>query len=328
MYIEQAFKGKHNFWRYFLGTIVTIVAMFAGQIPLAVAVIFKIGIAGDFSTMDEATMMSALDSNLTFFFLLLSFAVALGALLFLVKNLHRQSLTALTTSRKKIDWSRFWFSFALISILNVVLILIDYFFITPEDYVLNFNLIPFLILTVIAIVMVPLQTSFEEYFFRGYLMQGIGITTGSRWIPLVITSLVFGGLHYWHPEVTQLGDLVMVSYIGTGFMLGVMTLMDEGLELPLGFHAANNLVASLLVTADWTAFNTESILRDVSSPVAGWDIWLSVLLIYPLILLIYAKKYHWKNWSNRLFGKVEKPVIVGSNNVADIEDLSEIKEDY
>jgi len=328
MYIEQAFKGKHNVWRYILGSIVTIVAMFAGQIPLAVAVVFKIGINGDFSTMDEATMMSALDSNLTFFFLLLSFAIALGALLFLVKNLHRQSLTQLTTSRKKIDWSRFWFSFGLIVILNVTLILVDFLFISPENYVLNFNLIPFLILTAIAITMVPLQTSFEEYFFRGYLMQGIGIKTGYRWIPLVITSVVFGGLHYWNPEVTQMGDLVMVSYIGTGFMLGIMTLMDEGLELPLGFHAANNLVAALLVTADWTAFNTESILRDVSSPVAGWDVWVSVLVIYPLILLIYAKKYHWENRGNRLFGKVERPVVTDAYKVADIEDLSEIKEDY
>tara|TARA_B100000586_G_scaffold267474_1_gene242212 strand:- start:1946 stop:2932 length:987 start_codon:yes stop_codon:yes gene_type:complete len=328
MYIEQAFKSKNNAWRYIIGTIVTIVALFMGQLPLAIAVIFKLGVTADFGTVDEATMMSALDSNLTFFFLLLSFAIGLGALLFLVKNLHRQSFTELTTSRKKIDWGRFWFSFGLIVILNVTLILVDFFFINPQNYTINFNLVPFLILAAIAIVMVPLQTSFEEYFFRGYLMQGIGIKTGYRWIPLVITSVVFGGLHYWNPEVSQMGDLVMVSYIGTGFMLGIMTLMDEGLELPLGFHAANNLVAALLVTAEWTAFNTESILRDVSSPVAGWDIWVSVLVIYPLILLIYAKKYHWKNWSNRLFGKVEKPAIIASNSVVDIEDLSEINGDY
>ena len=37
--------------------------------------------------------------------------------------------------------------------------------------------------------------------------------------------------------------------------------MDEGLELALGFHAANNLIAVLLLTADWTAFQTHSILR-------------------------------------------------------------------
>ena len=37
--------------------------------------------------------------------------------------------------------------------------------------------------------------------------------------------------------------------------------MDDGLELAIGFHAANNLIAALLVTADWTVFQTESILN-------------------------------------------------------------------
>jgi hypothetical protein len=44
--------------------------------------------------------------------------------------------------------------------------------------------------------------------------------------------------------------------------------MDEGMELALGFHAANNLVG-LLVTSDWSAFQTHSIFKDVSEPEAG-----------------------------------------------------------
>jgi hypothetical protein len=34
---------------------------------------------------------------------------------------------------------------------------------------------------------------------------------------------------------------MFVYYIGTGLFLGILTLMDEGMELALGFHA-NNLV--------------------------------------------------------------------------------------
>ena len=48
--------------------------------------------------------------------------------------------------------------------------------------------------------------------------------------------------------------------------LGIMTLMDEGLELAIGFHAANNLVIVLLVTSSWTVVETESIFRDISDP--------------------------------------------------------------
>jgi hypothetical protein len=49
--------------------------------------------------------------------------------------------------------------------------------------------------------------------------------------------------------------------------------MDEGMELALGFHAANNLVSALLVTSDWSAFQTHSIFKDISEPKAGLDVY-------------------------------------------------------
>ncbi len=180
---------------------------------------------------------------------------------------------------------------------------------SPEDYVVNFQLKPFLILSVIAIIFVPLQTSFEEYLFRGYLMQGIGVILKNKWMPLLLTSVVFGMLHIANPEVDKLGSIILVYYIATGLFLGILTLMDEGMELSLGFHAANNLFTALLVTADWTAFQTHSILKDMADPKAASfdDIFMPVFLVFPIILLILAKKYEWTNWKEKLFGKVEEP---------------------
>ncbi|WBL24766.1 CPBP family intramembrane glutamic endopeptidase [Zunongwangia sp. HGR-M22] len=331
MYIEQAFKGKSSGARYIIGAL----AIFFGWsclqiIPFFIALSIKYGYNEKMMAifLDQNSLMSSFNSNTTFFLMLLGFALSLLFLFLIYKRIHKNSITNLTTSRKKIDWSRIWFSFSTIAILNIVLILVDYFFVSPDDYVFNFNLVPFLILTLIAIVFVPLQTSFEEYFFRGYLMQGIGIKTKYRWIPLVITSFIFGAMHYANPEVAQMGDLVMVSYFGTALMLGIMTLMDEGLELSLGFHAANNLVASLLVTADWTAFNTESILKDISNPTADWEVWIGALVINPIILFIYAKRYKWNNWGNRLFGKVQQPIVSHTSEISDIEDLSKMEKDY
>ena len=80
--------------------------------------------------------------------------------------------------------------------------------------------------------------------------------------------------------------------------------MDKGLELALGFHAANNLIGALLLTADWTAFQTDSIYRDISEPTLGWDVLIPVLIIFPILLLIFSKVYKWSNWKERLFGKV------------------------
>ena len=97
---------------------------------------------------------------------------------------------------------------------------------------------------------------------------------------------------------------MLVYYIGTGLLLGIMTLMDEGMELALGFHAANNLIGCLLVTTDWSALQTHSILKDISEPTAGFDIILPVIIIYPIILVILSKKYGWSNWREKLTGNI------------------------
>ncbi|MEC8248531.1 MAG: CPBP family intramembrane glutamate endopeptidase, partial [Bacteroidota bacterium] len=68
---------------------------------------------------------------------------------------------------------------------------------------------------------------------------------------------------------------------------------------------ANNLVASILVTADWTAFQTNSLLKDTSDPsVAGLEVFIPVFIIYPLVLYIFSKKYNWVDWREKLFGNL------------------------
>ncbi|WGF91462.1 CPBP family intramembrane glutamic endopeptidase [Aequorivita marisscotiae] len=315
MYIQQAFKSLHEWWRYLVGFIIIFVASQIGTVPLIIAVILKTVSEGGsiFSIQDQNVLMTVLDSNLTLFLMLLSFAIGLLGVYLVVKYLHNQPFVQLTTSRKKTDWGRVFFGFAVITITTLIATGIDYYS-NPEDYVVQFNLVPFIILVAIAVVMIPLQTSFEEYLFRGYLMQGIGVLAKNRWLPLIITSVVFGALHLANPEVEKLGNIIMIYYIGTGFFLGIITLMDEGMELALGFHAGNNLISVLLVTADWTVFQSNSILKDVSEPSAGFDVIAPVLILYPIFLLIMAYRYKWKDWGGKLFGKVEEPIALAEEN--------------
>ena len=156
---------------------------------------------------------------------------------------------------------------------------------------------------VIGLALIPIQTSLEEYIFRGYLMQGFGTLFRNRWAPLVMTSLIFGSLHIFNPEVEKLGYGLLVYYIGTGLFLGILTLMDQGIELAVGFHAANNLLTALLVTSSWTAFQTESILIDVSEPSLGGEILISLLFLYPLFLVLMSRKYHWSDWKKNLIDR-------------------------
>ena len=306
MFIEEAYKGKYDGWRYFLGVLIIFIGwQFIGAVPLMGALIYKVMGTGEFPT-DISEMADLLGSNLFLFLMLFSFAVGLLSVFLTAKFLHEQSIKSLTTARKRIDWKRIGFAFIVWTLVSTLFIVID-ILVSPEDYVFNFKPIPFLILLLITVLFLPLQTSFEEYFMRSYLMQGIGVASKKRWVPLLITSLIFGLLHVFNPEVDKLGYGIMIFYIGTGLFLGIMTLMDDGIELPLGFHAANNMTAALMVTADWTAFQTDSLFRDVSEPGLGWDVFLPVLVIYPLMLLLFSRRYRWKNWQDRLLGPVADP---------------------
>lgn len=305
MYIKQAFKVEHDWWLYLVGVLLIFIGSQLGQIPFLIAIITKsMANGGDLSSLDYDAMMSILDLNLSLFLLLLSFAIGLVVVFLVVKYIHKQTLRSLTTSRAKIDWSRFWFAFLIWGVTTACFILLEYYS-SPENYTFNFKPIPFLILVLISVVFIPLQTSFEEYLFRGYLMQGLGVLAKNRWVPLIFTSTIFGLLHIANPEIDKLGHVLLVHYIGTGFLLGIMTLMDEGLELALGFHAANNLIAALLLTADWTAFQTHSILKDISDPeMSNVEVFFPVFVIYPILLIVFAKKYNWSNWKEKLFGTV------------------------
>lgn len=254
--------------------------------------------------------------NTTFFLLVSPLSFACLFLLFWVKLLHQQSIRSLTTSRPKVDWGRILFSFSLWAIITITMVSLAYF-INPENFHFNFQPVPFFTFLILAILLIPLQTSFEEYFFRGYLMQGIGVLTKSRLWPFLITSILFGVMHIANPEVGKMGYIIMVYYIGTGFFLGILTLMDEGLELALGFHAANNLIGALLITSDWSAFQTHSILKDLSEPSAGFDVILPVVIIFPILLFIFSKKYNWSGWKEKLTGKIIENSDNQLNKIAD-----------
>ena len=249
--------------------------------------------------------MSILEPNLNLFLMLLGFCGMLLTVIICNKYVNGNSFLSLTTSRSKIDFNRIFFSFGLWSTISVVMIILGYF-LSPENYVLNFNLIPFLILSLIVLLLIPIQTSAEEYFFRGYLIQNLGIITRNRWFPLILSSLLFGIIHGQNPEIEKFGGVVFIFYIGSGLFAGIMTLMDEGMELALGWHAANNMTIALLVTADWTALQTHSILKDISNPdsLPLSEVLIPVLVFFPLVLYIFSKKYGWKDWSEKLLGKI------------------------
>ena len=312
MFLEQGIKPENKFWKYLLGSLLIFVASFVGQIPLSAVVLFETFFNKKPYPKNDEILMKMFEPNLTLFLIMISFVFALTGVYYVVTKLHNQSFLSVTTSRKKIDIKRILFSFLLWAGVSILSFLYVYFK-SPENFIWNFKLIPFLILVLIGTILIPIQTSTEEYVFRGYLMQGFANLAKNKWFPLLMTSLVFGSMHWFNPEVTKMGNIIMIYYIGTGLFLGIITLMDEGIELALGFHAANNLVGALLITSDWSVFQTHSLFIDKSEPSAGFDVILPVVIIYPILLFIFSKKYNWNNWKAKLTGDiniVEDPKLI------------------
>lgn len=304
-YIQQAYKGENKVWMFIITTIL-VAGLFIGN--LLVFLFYGDSI----DVVEEQKKLLDLIPSKNFWLAanLIPFAILLGLLFLLVKYMHQRSIKSLTTARKKIDWSRSAFAFFLIVGITIVTFAISYM-VDPSEIVLQFDPVKFTILFIISIIFFPLQIGLEEYLFRGYLMQHIGVFTKNKWFPLILTSVLFGIFHGANPEVAEIGYIVMVFYIGTGLFLGIMTLMDEGLELALGFHFGNNLLAAILVTANWSALQTDAIFRYTGEepPSAVFEIILPVLVVYPILLFIFAKKYNWNNWKNKLLGKVVEPPL-------------------
>lgn len=302
MFLEQVSTKESVFWKYLVGSFILFCASIVGQLPFTLGVLLKSYIEKTpYPSSYEATM-NFFDSNLSLFLMLVSFVFVFFQLYALVRFFHKQSFIQIITSRTKIDWQRVLFSFSIwagISIVSTVVVYILY----PEDFIVQLNWIPFLILFGIGLLLFPFQIGCEELIFRGYLMQGFGNLAKNKWFPLLMTSVIFGLLHIANPEVDKMGYSILIYYIGTGLFLGIITLMDDGIELALGFHFANNFIAALLVTSDWTAFQTHSILKSTSDPSVFFDIILPVSIIFPILLLFFAKKYHWSNWREKLTGR-------------------------
>lgn len=309
-FIQQAYKGNKE-WYWYLVTIAVIFVFWQiiGVIPIATVAFLKLG---NFAEFQEASLDGfasiGINSNLYLLLMLLTLIMGLVGLLISIKFIHNRVIKTLVTSRNFIDWKRVRYSFGLWFLVSIIFMIISYL-ISPGDLVWNFKPIPFLILLIISFIFIPLQTSFEELLFRGYFLQGLGVLVKNRWVPLLLTSIVFGLLHGTNPEIAKLGYGLMIYYIGTGLFFGIITLMDEGTELALGLHAANNIIAAIFITTDWTVFKTDALFIDYSEPSIGWETIIPVFIIYPVMLVIFSKKYDWKNWVEKLTGKIEKPEL-------------------
>ena len=291
----ESVTSKRNRWYWYLLVLFLcfVAANTIGSIPLFIVIFVSFMKNGMdiYALSNMQPDFSGIDKNIVVFAMLFAFAVMLLALAVFIKLFHGRTWQEVINGTKRVRWSRFFFGFLIYGILTLILFAISYF-IEPENLELQFEPAKFFILLVIALIFIPIQSSTEEFAFRGYLAQGVASWTKSRWWALIIPSVLFGLMHSANPEISEYGFWVMMpQYMFMGFMLGMMSILDDGIELAMGVHAVNNLMSSVLVTFDGSALPTYA-LFNLKKINPGEDL-LPTVILGVVLLAIFAVKYKW-----------------------------------
>ena len=252
-HLESAFKGKNNFWRYIvMFAAVLIASNTIGAIPLFIAYAVKSAanpeIIAKIAANPSDLGVLGLDQNVGLLLMLIPFVAGVFAFILLVKPLNGRTLKQTINGTSSIRWKRFFISALIWAILSGLYLFI-YIGIDPSNFTLNNKTITLFYLAIISLLFIPFQASFEELLFRGYLMQGFAVLLRNRWFPVLMTSVLFGLMHSLNPEVKDFGFLTMMpQYLLFGLVFGITSIMDDGIEVAMGAHTANNIFLCIFVT--------------------------------------------------------------------------------
>lgn len=313
MFFENGKSGLTESGRYLLGMLLIIVFYLIGQLPLFAVINWSIQsnpsiTVEAYDQFEQTTDFTVfgISSNLGFILMITIFAFATLGLYLALKFIHHKQFLSIITPGRKIDWKRIGFSWSLWFLLGCMVEVFFYLY-APDNYSFDVDWGQWLVLLLIALFYLPVQSSLEEFVFRGYLLQGIGINTNSRLIALISTSVLFALPHSFNPEIEQFGLLPMFTYyILAGFILGIIVIMDDRLELALGVHAATNFIGASIIGYEGSILQTDTLFTQ--KEVSPFLMILIFGLTGTLFLLACKRLYKWPSF-NKLLAPIESDRI-------------------
>jgi membrane protease YdiL (CAAX protease family) len=227
-YLSLADQGKNAWWRYAVGIALTLLIWIVGTAFLT------------YPFLDDP------DSLGTFAVSLLSFALLLFGVWLATALLHRRPFGSLIGPLGRLNWQRLllgaaiWSSLLILATLgNVIFFGVRYSFNTEF-----FQHWPYVL---VALVLIPLQTSAEEVFFRGYLLQACGRLTKNWLVLSLINGVLFTLPHLANTEAEMNFPLAIADWFLVGAGYALITLRSGSLDYVLGMHAINNLLLTIIV---------------------------------------------------------------------------------
>jgi len=294
-FLDNSSTGKNNWWIWIVFTVIFIIVwQVIGSLPLVgFCWLLKIvKVAGYSCNLDELVITGPSKAP-NFLFMHITFLIGAASFYFFLKILHNKNLLKVLTERIQFDYKRSLFglnTFFLFAVIPLATTLLT----NTSELKLRGDVPDLLLITLIALIFVPIQAGLEEAFFRGYLLQGFSLLFKSRVLILIITSSLFAFLHLMNPEPWSYGvGTYLISVFLVGMFMGLITLVDGGIELAVGIHIANNLWVHLIVGLEDSVIPSSSLFITPNQNVDMIPTIIFSISQYTLITLVFAFKYKW-----------------------------------
>jgi hypothetical protein len=259
-YLDAVRQGYNQWWRYLAAILfILIVWLILGSLPIIAASVV-IALDDDPRTQlnPQTGAFEGLDPLWNFALLMVSFVLFFAGVALAVTLIHRRRFVSLITPDGAVNWVRVAQGFGAWFVLAAAVAVVEAT-LYPTRYQVTLDWARFVLFVPLALILIPIQTTSEELFFRGYVLQGAGLLTRNPIVLSGLSGVLFMLPHWGNPEVAADFWLLSLFYFGFGAFLAFVSLRDNGLELAIGVHAANNLFAGLFANYQGSALQTPSI---------------------------------------------------------------------
>ncbi|MBD6620686.1 CPBP family intramembrane metalloprotease [Komarekiella sp. 'clone 1'] len=281
-YVEAARWGKHRGWRYVLGLVIILFAWLVVGSSASVLVAFALSGQADPSVLSPVEYYLFVMTSFLFFFVGVLIAVSL---------VHRRHPRTLVTVQERINWHRVGHGFVAWFVPYCLIGGLGQYLFYPDTFSFNSDLLTLALFVPLALVLTAIQTTTEELFFRGYVVQGASLIWSNRVFLAIVPAVIFTLPHLLNPEVSAGGWLTVFSnyFFVPGLVWTVVSLIDGTTELAIGVHFANNIGGALLFNITGSALPSPALFT-ISEYHATYGA-LAVLVAVPVFLAIAYKVF-------------------------------------
>lgn len=279
-WLHNTQTGNSKWWSWWLGVVVIFICyLVIGAIPLI------IGSALEVIVFDgSGTMMGGSTNPLQFVLLMFSPIMLFVGVWLVQRVIHRRTLTELL-SAGTFRWPLVWQAMAIWLGMGILFIVLESL-IYPGRYSWTFDAGAWLMIAPLVLLLIPIQASGEELFFRGYLMQAVARLWAQPVFLVLLSGVAFMAPHLANPEMGSAlgGEIPMaLNYFLVGVGTAVISVRDNGTERAIGMHVVNNLFAGIVVGYEGSVLGTPTIIQTNVI-----DAWLGVFsLIVSFAVLIW-----------------------------------------